>query len=205
MTRSPFERLVEAVTALVWVVCGVGGFLGLRALAWGQDHLVGAMLISGGLVGGAVMSAAGLAYLLFGRRLLRWVAIDWLGVRLGMVIGAVVYSLYHVLVPLTTAEMAQPIGVRALQGALDGALIGAVIGLVTSFVSGRRLTFDRTGLLRYGLLYLVLLLIAGVIVLVDSWVRLPDAAFVVLAPPAVVVLRVAVRGLDRRADVQRAG
>lgn len=200
MIRSPLERLVEAVTALAIGVCAVAGFLGLRAMAWRQDHLVVQMILSGAILSAILFGGAGIFYVIFGRWMIRIVGIDWLSVRFGALIGAAIYAFYHFLVPLTSAETLSLPSERALQGALDGAVIGALIGLVTWFVSGRRISFDSFGLTRYGLLYLVLLLIAGVAVLVEAFFRLPDAAIFALAIPAVLALRVAVHTLDRRAD-----
>jgi hypothetical protein len=200
MTRSPLERLVEAVAGLGIAACAGGGFLALRALVWGQGHLLEPMLLSGAAAAAMIAAVGGLGYVLLGRLLTRALSIDWMSARVGACVGAALYGVYHAVAPLTMADMLASAGVRALQGALDGVLIGGGLGLVTAFVSRRRLTFDRAGLLRFGLLYLVLLLIAGVIVLVDSFIRLPDAAFVVLAIPAVLALRLAVLALDRRAD-----
>lgn len=198
--RSLLERLVEAVTALGIGVSAVSGFLGLRALAWGQQNLVEQMILSGATLSAVILGAAGIFYLIFGRWMLRAVGIDWLSMRFGALIGGLLYAGYHALVPLTSAEALEEPLQRAVQGGLDGLVIGALLGLVTWFVSGRRVTFDSFGLTRYFLLYLVLLLIAGVAVLVEAFFRLPDATIFVLAIPAVLALRVAVHALDRRAD-----
>lgn len=198
--RSPIERLVEAITVLAVGACASGGFLGLRAIAWRQGHLVNEMILSGVTVSAVVIGSIGLVYVVLGRQLLRLLPVDWLSVRFGAVIGSAVYAVYHVVAPLTETEVALSATERAAQGALDGLLIGALIGFVTMFVSGRRLSFDGFGLTRYGMLYLVVLLIAGVVVLVDAWFWLPDAAIFVVAIPAILVLRIAVATLDRRAD-----
>lgn len=197
MTR-PFERLVEALSVLAITLCGVAGFLGLRAMAWKQDHLIGQMIVSGALVSIVVMGSIGLVYVVLGRLLLRLVVIDWLSVRFGALIGALLYGGYHTVAPLTSSEAAVSELQRALQGGLDGVLIGVVLGLTTGFVSGRRLSFDRFGLTRYLMLYFIILIIAGVIVVVDSLIRLPDAALFFVAIPAVIALRVGVGIIDRR-------
>jgi hypothetical protein len=205
MARSPLERLVEAVAGLGIAICAGGGYLALRTLAWGQAHLLEAMLLSGAAAAAVIAAVGGLAYVLLGRLVTRALSIDWMSARVGACLGAALYGVYHTLAPLTMADMMAEAGARALQGALDGVLIGGVLGLVTAFVSRRSLTFERASLLRFGLLYLVLLLIAGIIVVVDSFIRLPDAAFVVLSIPAVLALRLAVLALDRRADALAQG
>ncbi|MBK8023428.1 MAG: hypothetical protein IPK19_18860 [Chloroflexi bacterium] len=196
--RGPVQRLVEALSVVAIAVCGIAGFLGLRALAWGQDHLIPSMLVSGALLSGAVIGAVGLIYVLFGNLLLRLIAIDWLSVRFGALIGAILYAIYHTLAPLTPTEAAIAPERRALQGAVDGILIGVVLGLATNFVSARGLIFTRGGLTRYVLLFFVILLTLGIIVLVDSMVRLPDTALFFVVVPAVLALRLGVGLIDHR-------
>lgn len=202
--RSPFQRLVEALTVLAITGCGVAGFLGLRALAWEQEHLLAPMLLSGALISMAVVGVAGAIYVIFGSLLLRLIAIDWLSARFGALIGALLYAGYHAVAPLTPAEAALLPEQRAVQGALDGILIGVVLGLAANFISGRALTFDRGGLARYLLLYLVILLTAGIIVLADSLVRLPDTALFLMVVPAALALRLGVGVIDRQAAAREA-
>jgi len=71
---------------------------------------------------------------------------------------------------------------------------------VTTFVSGRAISFDNAGLIRFAMLYGVILLVAGVLVLVDATLRFPAVAVLILAVPPMLVLRIAVGALDRRAD-----
>lgn len=202
MTRSPWMRVIEVITSVALAVCAGGGFMALRALVWRQEHMITPMLLSGALVAGVVMLVGGAVYILFGRLMLRVFAIDWLSLRLGALIAAVVYGGYNALAPLTPAHMAESIPIRAVQGAFDGIVIGALLGVITAFVSGRRVTLDGAALARYSLLYLVLLIIAGVIVMVESIARLPDVAFVLIAIPAVIAVRIAVAAIDRHADTR---
>ncbi|GEM_PF-1669829 len=198
--RSPLERLVRALVAWGMSVCAVSGFLGLRALAWRQDHLVMSMILSGAVISLVVAGIVAILYVILGRWLMRFIALDWMGVRLGALIGAFLYGGYHALVPLTAAYAAEPIPLRMIQGGIDGAVIGAGFGLVTTFVSGRAISFDNAGLIRFAMLYGVILLVAGVLVLVDATLRFPAVAVLILAVPPMLVLRIAVGALDRRAD-----
>ena len=58
---------------------------------------------------------------------------------------------------------------------------------------------------RYLILYITVILLAWLILLVESVVHLPSTVGVILAVPLVIVLRLGVAWLDRRVDSQHYG
>jgi len=196
------RRAVQAITLTVMAVCIVGGFLGLRAIVWRQDYQVVGMIQSGIFLSVAVGGAIGIAYVLMGSLLWRVLNIDWLSLQFGAVAGALIYGGYNAIAPLSPYSAGEEPIWRALQGGVDGLVIGLVIGALVMIVSGRRLHLDRAGLTRYLILYITVILLAWLILLVESVIHIPGAAGILVAIPLVLVLRLVVAWLDRRVDQQ---
>jgi hypothetical protein len=89
---------------------------------------------------------------------------------------------------------------RALQGGMDGLLLGLFIGAVVMVVSRQPLHLDRGGLLRFLILYITVILLAWLVLLTQTLIHLPDVVGLVAVVPVVLLLRLAVATLDRRAD-----
>ena len=196
------RRAVQAITLTIMAICIVGGFLGLRAVVWRQDYQVVAMIQSGIMLSLAVGGTLGIAYVLMGSLLWRVLGIDWLSLQFGALAGALIYGGYNAIAPLSPYSAGEEPVWRALQGGFDGLVIGVIIGAVVMVVSGRRLHLDRAGLTRYLILYLTVILLAWLILLVESVVHIPGAAGIIVAVPLLIVLRLVVAWMDRRVDSQ---
>lgn len=200
---SPLRRVIQVITGIVIAACAVGGFLGLRALVWRQEYQIVAMIEAGIILSLGITGVIGAVYFLLGDLLGRLLAIDWLSIQFGAVLGALLYGGYNAITPLTILSLGESPAWRALQGGVDGLWIGALLGTVTLVVSARPLHLDRGGVTRYLILYVTLILLAWLILWVGSTVRLPDVVGVVIAVPLMGVLRLAVGWLDRRVDSSR--
>ena len=194
------RRGVQAITMTLVAVCVVAGYLGLRALVWRQDYQVGAMVESGIIISALVGAALGIAYVVLGSLLWRLLAVDWLSLQVGALLGALIYGGYNAATPISPFSIGEAPIWRGLQGGIDGLLIGLIIGGLVTVVSGRPLRLDRAGLMRYLLLYLTVILLAWLVLLMESAVHFPDAVGLIVAAPLVIVLRLAVAWLDRRVD-----
>ncbi len=198
MTSSPLRRLVEGVTATLIALCAVSGYLGLRAVVWRQDYMVAALIQSGIVLSVIVAGGIGVIYVLFGSWAWRVLRIDWLSIQFGAVVGALIYGSYNAITPLVPASRMETPAWRALQGGVDGLLIGMISGAAVLIISARPLSFDRFGLQRYLMLFVVVALIGGGIVVGESVFRFGDAVGIGIALPLLVVLRLVVGRLDRR-------
>jgi hypothetical protein len=198
MTR----RAVQAITLTVIAVFVVGGFLGLRAVVWRQSYQVVAMIQSGIIVSLIAGGALGVAYVVMGSLLWRMLGIDWMSLQFGAILGALIYGGYNAISPLSPFSIGEEPIWRALQGGIDGLVIGLVIGALVMIVSGRRLHLNRGDLTRYLILFVTVILLAWLILLVESVVHLPGTVGLIIAVPLVLVLRIVVSWLDRRVDRQ---
>ncbi len=198
MKSSPLRRIVEGVTATLIALCGVSGYLGLRAVVWRQDYMVAALIQSGIVVSLIVAGGVGVVYVLFGSWAWRVLRIDWLSIQFGALVGALIYGGYNAVTPLVPASRMEFPAWRALQGGVDGLLIGMITGAAVLVISARPLRFDRFGLQRYLMLFVVVALIGGGIVLSESVFHFGDAVGVGIALPLLIVLRLVVSRLDRR-------
>ena len=194
------RRTIQAIPITIMAMCVVAGFLGLRALVWRQGYEAAALIQTGLMLSGVVGAAISIAYVVLGSLLWRLLAIDWLSLQFGAVVGALLYGGYNAITPLSPNSLNEEPIWRALQGGVDGLVIGLVIGALVMLVSGRGLTLDRGGVTRYLLLYVTVILLAWLILLVESAVGLTDTVGLIVAVPLVIVLRLAVAWLDRRAD-----
>ncbi len=198
MTSSPLRRFVEGVTATVIALCAVSGYLGLRAVVWRQDYMVAALIQSGIVVSLIIAGGIGVIYVLLGSWAWRVLRIDWLSIQFGAVVGALIYGGYNAITPLVPASRMETPAWRALQGGVDGLLIGMITGVAVLIISARPLHFDRFGLQRYLMLFVVVALIGGGIVLGESVFHFGDAVAISIALPLLLVLRLVVSRLDRR-------
>ena len=200
MKSSPLRRAIQAITLTVMAVFVVGGFLGLRAIIWRQDYQVVAMIQSGIIVSAVAGGAVGVAYIVMGSLLWRVLGIDWLSLQFGAILGALIYGGYNAITPLSPFSIGEEPSWRALQGGIDGLVIGAVVGALVMIVSGRGLHLNRGDLTRYLILYVTVILLAWLILLVESVVHLPSTMGVIIVVPLLIVLRLVVGWLDRRVD-----
>lgn len=200
MKSSPLRRLVEGIMATLVALCAVSGYLGLRAVVWRQDYMVAAMIQSGILASLIVAGIIGVIYVLVGSWAWRVLRIDWISIEFGAVVGALIYGGYNAVSPLVTASRMETPAWRALQGGVDGLLIGAVVGVAVMFISARPLRFDRFGLQRYLMLFIVVVLIGGGVLIAETYVHFTDAVGIGVAVPLLIVLRLVVGRLDRRYD-----
>lgn len=203
MSGGLLRRVIHVIVGVVIAACAVGGFLGLRALVWRQEYLVVAMIESGIVISLGIAGVIGALYFLLGGLLGRLLGIDWLSVEFGAVMGGVLYGGYNAITPLTVLSIGETPAWRALQGGVDGLWIGALLGLVTLVISARPLHLDRSGLTRFLILYVTLILMAWLILWAGNRLRLPDVVGVIVAVPLVAVLRLTVGWLDRRVDSSR--
>lgn len=194
------RRGIQAVTLALIAVFVTAGYLGLRALVWRQAFQVEGMFRTGLLIAGVGGSFVGAAYVLLGRGLWRLLGLDGLGLQFGALLGALFYGGYNAITPLSPYSAGETPLVRAFQGGIDGLLIGLVLGLVVTIVSRQPLHLDRGGLLRYFILFVTVVLLAWLVLLVETVVHLPDVLTLILCVPLVFVLRLAVAWLDHRAD-----
>src|SRR5690606_41863874 len=81
-------------------------------------------------------------------------------------------------------------GRRFLQGGIDGIFIGAVAGALVIFVNGRRVRLHRTGLMRYIVLYLVVLTILWGGILVNRMGGVFNFAWIAVVVALLVAARV---------------
>jgi hypothetical protein len=197
------RRVVQVLTGVVVAACAVGGFLGFRALVWRQGYQVAAMVESGIIISLGVAGVIGLIYFFLGGLLGRLMSIDWLSVQFGALLGALVYGGYNAITPLTRLSVGESPAWRALQGGVDGVWIGALLGLATLFISARALHLDRAGLTRYVILYVTVILMAWLVLWLQTSLRLPEVVGYIVAVPLLAVLRLAVGVLDRRVDHSR--
>ncbi len=197
------RRIVEAITLILIALFAVSGFLGLRALIWRQEYQLNAMIQSGVLITAEVGGALGVAYVLLGAGLWRLLNLDGFSLQFGAVIGALIYGGYNAVSPLTIFSSMEPTVWRALQGGIDGLAIGGLLGGLVMVVSGRPLRLDRAGLSRYLILYVTLILLAWLVLWMETLVHLPDVVGIIVAVPLVIVLRLVVAWLDRRVDSSR--
>jgi hypothetical protein len=203
MSSRLLRRVIQVLTGVVIAACAVGGFLGLRALVWRQGYQVAGMVESGIVISLGVAGAFGVVYFLLGGLLSRLMRIDWLSVQVGALLGALLYGGYNAITPLTRLSVGETPAWRALQGGVDGLWIGALLGLATLFISARALHLDRAGLTRYVILYVTVILMAWLILWVQTLLRLPEVVGLIVALPLLAVLRLAVGVLDRRVDHSR--
>ncbi len=194
------RRVIQAITLMLVAVFVASGYLGLRALVWRQTFQVEGMFQTGLVIAGAAGVMLGAAYVLLGRGLWRLLRLDWLSLQFGAILGALLYGTYNAITPLSPYSAGEPPLWRALQGGTDGLLIGLVLGAVVMVASQQPLHLDRGGLLRYLILFIAVVLLAWLVLLVESALRLPDAVVLILTVPLVAVLRIAVGWLDHRAD-----
>ena len=186
------------MTATLIALCAVSGYLGLRAVVWRQDYMVAALIQSGIVVSLIVAGGIGVIYVLLGSWAWRVLRIDWLSLQFGAVVGALIYGGYNAITPLVPASRMEAPAWRALQGGVDGLLIGMITGAAVLIISARPLHFDRFGLQRYLMLFVVVALIGGGIVLSESVFHFGDAVGIGIALPLLLVLRLVVNRLDHR-------
>ncbi|HVU13054.1 MAG TPA: hypothetical protein VHD90_17370 [Phototrophicaceae bacterium] len=194
------RRAAQAITFVLIGMFAVAGYLGLRALVWRSTYQIAAMIQSGLEVSLLVGAALTIGYLVLGSALGRLLNIDWISLQLGALVGALMYGGYNAITPLSPLSVGETPLWRALQGGTDGLALGLVIGALVWIVSGRALRLDRAGLTRYLILYVTVILLAWLILLVESSVHVPDVVGVIIAFPLMAVLRLAVAWLDRRVD-----
>jgi hypothetical protein len=190
---NALRRAIQAITLLPLLVCIVAGYLGLRAVVWRYDVQVATQIQSGivlSLVAGGLLA---LSYIIMGNGFWRILDFDWLSIQFGGVVGALLYGIYNAITPLTAASRLEPPLWRALQGGMDGLLIGMGIGLLVLIVGGRRLYFDRAGIIRYLILFIGVVLIAWVVIWVEDMIHIPDVVGLTLAIPLLVLLKLIVR------------
>lgn len=194
MAFSIFHRLIRAITLTLLACFTSAGYFALRALAWhrsGDD--IGRAAVTGAVTALVVVGGLMLFYTLVGAFGLRR-HVDWVSLQLGALVGAVLYGAY--------SAITMPIGAalhpteRALQGAIDGLLVGAGIGLLVMLVNRRPVHLSLTGLTRFVVLFIVMLLLLWGAVMLAQFLR-HDAAYLLLIP-ALLILRVMLGLLDAR-------
>jgi hypothetical protein len=200
MKSNPLRRLAHGVTLMLIAVFAVSGYLGLRAVVWRQDYQISAMIQSGILVSALVGGAIGLVYVLLGSTVWRFLRIDWLSVQIGALVGALLYGGYNAITPLTPLSNGESPLWRALQGAVDGLAIGALVGGLVLFVSGRALHLTQVELSRFLMLFVVIVLIAGMLLRIVSYIRVPEMVVLAAIVPLLLILKLIVGYLDRRSD-----
>ncbi|MBE2269164.1 MAG: hypothetical protein IAE80_13110 [Anaerolinea sp.] len=198
MMRSPIYRLIQVITLMIAAVFAVSGFFGLRELAWRHDAAVNTQLLSGLVLSAVAIGVPGLLYILFGSTILRVFRIDWMSLQFGALVGMILYGVYNVITPLTAESNRFDPARRLLTGGIDGLLIGAMIGGVVMFISGRALAFNRTDLLRYLTLYVVVIGLAWFVVVFSTTTNMADVLALAVTVLIVGLIKVIVLQLDRR-------
>lgn len=165
-SSNPLHRLVQAATTIGLLCFVAAGFLGLRALVHNQINAIPPAMMTGAWGAFLVGAPLGVLYLLIGPRRLRRFRIDWISIQLGIVVGGLLYGMYNLVTPFTVQMANVDPGRRFIQGGIDGLVIGAVTGALVAFVNGRRLRMHRRGLMRYLVLFLVVLTILWVGILI---------------------------------------
>jgi hypothetical protein len=158
------------------------------------------MIQSGIFVSALVGGAIGLVYVLLGSRVWHILRIDWLSVQIGALVGALLYGGYNAITPLTPLSNGESPLWRALQGAVDGLAIGALVGGLVLFVSGRALRLTQVELSRFLMLFVVIVLIAGMLLRIVSYIRVPEMVVLAAIVPLLLILKLIVGYLDRRSD-----
>jgi hypothetical protein len=195
--RGIVYRFIQSLTGVLILACLVAGYLGLHAIVWRHESELPTQLATGLTLAGIVGGVLALIYLIFGIHSLRFLLrFNWISIQLGMVVGILLYGGYNVITPLVFTYASEPAYIRALQGGVTGALIGAFIGLLIAFISPKPTLLTPSGVLRYGVLYLLVLIGLSVLVWVGTQPgvsrNLPFWLFI----PLVIVLRVAVTLYD---------
>lgn len=197
-------RLVQALTGTLVLVCLVCGFLGLRAIVWQHDAELSAMLTSGLTISLAIGTVLSVLYLIFGVRALRFVLrFHWMNVQLGLVVGMLLYGIYNAFFALLPSYAQINPALRGLQGAIDGALIGALVGGLIGIISAQPVHLTRAGIVRFLMLFLLVLLVVTISILVGNQPRIPRNVSIWLLIPLILLLRLIVGVYDRRMAVRK--
>lgn len=189
-SSNPLYRLVQAVTSIGMLCFLVAGYLGLRALIYNQINAIPPALTTGVSIAAIIGAPLGLVYLIVGPRRLHRIRIDWMSIQLGIIVGGLLYGVYNFIIPLNPQTANMEAGRRFLQGGIDGIFIGAVAGALVIFVNGRRVRLHRTGLMRYIVLYLVVLTILWGGILVNRMGGVFNFAWIAVVVALLVAARV---------------
>ncbi len=203
--RGILYRLVQALTGILILACLISGYLGLRAIVWHRSADLPALLSSGLTIAFVVGLVLGGLYLIFGARGMRFVLnFNWMSVQLGLVFGMLLYGIANAITPLLPTYAREDFVARGLQGAVDGALIGAFAGALVSLIDRKPVMLTRSGIVRYSLLFLLVLIILAAIIALGNQPNISRNLSFWLVVPAVLILRLSVRVYDRWRDNRRA-
>ena len=189
-SSNPLYRLVQAATSIGLLCFLVAGYLGLRALIYNQINAIPPALTTGVSIAAIIGAPLGLVYLIVGPRRLYRIRIDWISIQLGILVGGLLYGIYNFIIPFNAQMANMEAGRRFLQGGIDGMFIGAVAGALVIFVNGRRVRLHRAGLMRYIVLYLVVLTILWGGILVNRLGGVFNFAWIVVVTVLLIVARV---------------
>lgn len=187
-------------------------FLGLHAALTGRASLVVAEMMTvlfigtlalGGIVGGL--------YVLFPTNRMASAPIAWRTLLASGTGGAVVMTILYlslspaVLQTWLTSQgdiLLAPV-VRGMLGVLDGYVLGVLLGFTVSYLDPKATQFTPTGLMRYGVMLGVCLLIAGLVNVVNESGAIGDALSSMVGLILLGLAKLGVNWWDSRATKRR--